>query len=216
MNNQVKRSNTHVVNHAIIADALAHLRNQYTALSTFRHFSDRICQVLFSEVVKNLELEVGETITPLEVSVKTQTIKEEIVLIPILRSGLAMLSPALRLLPEVKVGFIGLERNEETAIAKEYYWKCPKIREGDMVIITDPMLATGGSMLQLLDKITSKSPKEVRIVSVVTAPEGINLIGNKYPNVKIFTAAIDKCLNDVKYIVPGIGDYGDRYFGTTV
>ncbi len=112
------------------------------------------------------------------------------------------------------MGVVGLQRDEKTAVASEYYWKLPKINENSVVIITDPMLATGGSLLHLLKKITPLKPKEIRIVCVMAAPEGIAAIRAEYPEVKIFTAAIDERLNEKKYIVPGLGDYGDRYFGT--
>jgi len=208
-------SNTIIVNHPFIIDSLSHLRDQYTDLAKFRRHSDRLCELLFAEAIKGLEFENVEITTPLEVTIKAKKLKDEVIIVPVLRSGLAMLFGAMQLLPKSKIGFIGLERDEKTAVAREYYCKLPNIRQNSIVIITDPMLATGGSLLHLLEKIKTQKPKEIRIVSVISAPEGLMFIRKKFPKVKIFTAAIDQKLNKFKYIVPGIGDYGDRYFGTS-
>ncbi len=208
--------NVQIVDHPFVVDSLAHLRDCRVDLPHFRRHSDQLCRLLFAEAIRGLDFKSVEVTTPLEVSVKCRKLQDEIILLPILRAGLAMLSGALQLLPKSKVGFAGLERNEETAIAKKYYWKVPVIRKNSVVIITDPMLATGGSILYVLKKIQGEKPKEIRIVSVIAAPEGIKVIQKEFPGVKIIVAAIDSHLNKIKYIVPGIGDYGDRYFGTTV
>jgi len=207
---------TIVVDHPFVTDSLSHLRDQFTEVAKFRRHSDQLCRLLFAEAIRGLEFDVVDVTTPLEVTIKAQKLKDEVIVVPVLRSGLAMLFAALDLLPKSKVGFVGLERDENTAIAREYYYKMPKIRPNSVVIVTDPMLATGGTLLHLLKKIAPQKPKELRVVSVISAPEGIALIRKEFPEVKIFTAAIDECLNDVKYIVPGLGDYGDRYFGTSV
>ena len=133
---------------------------------------------------------------------------------PVLRAGVAMLFEAIKLLPNAKVGFVGLERDENTAVASQYYWKLPPITQDSTIIVIDPMLATGGSLVHLLRQILPKKPKQIIIVSVIAAPEGVALIEKEFPNVKIYTAALDKGLDDKKFIVPGLGDYGDRYFGT--
>lgn len=206
--------NTILVDHPFVIDSLTHLRNQASDLVKFRRHSDHLCQLLFAEAIRGLEFNEIEVTTPLNVKIKTQKLKDEIVIVPVLRSGLAMLFAAIDLLPKSKVGFIGLERDEKTAQAKEYYCKLPTIEPNSVVIVTDPMLATGGSLLYLLRNIQPKKPKEIRVVCVIAAPEGIAAIRQEFPNVKIFTAAIDQHLNATKYIVPGLGDYGDRYFGT--
>jgi uracil phosphoribosyltransferase len=206
---------THVIDHPFITDDLSHLRDQQTELASFRRHSDQICQLLFAEAIRGLEFVDRPITTPLEIEMSSKRLKDEVVVVPVLRAGLAMLFGALHLLPKSKVGFVGLQRDETTAIAFEYYWKLPQIRKNSVVIITDPMLATGGSLLHLLRKISPLSPKEIRIVCVIAAPEGLALIRKEYPNVDIFTAAVDDHLNESKYIVPGLGDYGDRYFGTT-
>ena len=211
-----KDKKTIVVDHPFITDSLAHLRDQYTELAKFRRHSDQLCRLLFAEAIRGLDFNEVDVTTPLEVTIQAKKLKDEVIVVPVLRSGLAMLFGALDLLPKSKIGFVGLERDEETAVAHEYYYKMPKIRANSVVIVTDPMLATGGTLLNLLQKLAPQKPKELRVVSVISAPEGIEAIRKEFPEVKIFTAAIDKCLNEVKYIVPGIGDYGDRYFGTSV
>lgn len=151
--------------------------------------------------------------TPLE-TVSTHKLADEVVVVPVLRAGLAMLFGAMKVLPKSKIGFVGLERDEETAIAHQYYWKLPPITSNSVVIVTDPMLATGGSISHLLERVSKENPKQLRVVSVIAVPEGIKAIHDKFPQVEIFVGAVDDRLNDRKYIVPGLGDYGDRYFGT--
>lgn len=205
----------HLVEHPFVVDSLSHLRDQRTSLEKFREYSDRICSFLFAEAVAGLTFRKEQISTPLA-KIKVAKINDEIIIIPVLRSGIAMLFGAMKLLPRIKVGFVGMERNEETAVAREYYWKLPKITSNSVVIITDPMLATGGSIAHLINKVIKEKPKAIRIVSVVAAPEGIDRLKKEFPklDLEIFVAAVDDQLNNKKYIVPGLGDYGDRYFGT--
>lgn len=203
----------HVIDHPFAQDSLTHLRNKETDLQKFRHHSDKICQLLFSEAIRGLALELFQIQTPLE-QMKSPKLADEIIVVPVLRSGIAMLFGAMHLLPKSKIGFVGLERDEKTAIAHEYYWKLPAINDNSVVIVTDPMLATGGSIAHLIERVEKEKPKQIRVVSVISAPEGIKLINDRFPEVEIFTASIDQKLNNNKYIVPGLGDYGDRYFGT--
>lgn len=205
--------NVTVVDHPFISDSLTHLRNKHSGTQKFRHHSDKICNLLFTEAIRGLDLEDVTIETPLK-SMKSKKLIDEIIIVPVLRSGIAMLFGAMTLLPKSKIGFVGLERDEETAIAAEYYWKLPPIHEFSVIIVTDPMLATGGSIAHVIEKVEQKHPKEIRIVSVVAAPEGIRAIKKNFPQVKVFTGAIDDHLNDRAFIVPGLGDYGDRYFGT--
>jgi uracil phosphoribosyltransferase len=201
------------VTHAFVRDSLGYLRNKNTQLGEFRRHSDRVCQYLFTEAVRDLPLATETIETPLAPTA-VEKLVAEVVVVPIFRAGLAMLFGAMHLLPSSKVGFVGLERDEETAMAREYYWKMPELTRDSLVIITDPMLATGGSILHVLRRLMKIPVKEIRIVSVVAAPEGIKVIHQEYPLVMIFTAGVDDHLNDRAYIVPGLGDYGDRYFGT--
>ncbi len=202
-----------IVFHPFVQDSLTHLRDKNTPVHKFRWHSDRICQYLFTEAIFDIATKEIEIETPLT---KTKGIKltEEVVIVPVLRSGVCMLFGALQVLPKSKVGFVGLARDEETAIASEYYWKMPVLTEKSVVIITDPMLATGGSILHVLYQLRDLHPQEIRIVCVIAAPEGIAAIHQEFPEIKIVTAGVDSHLNQRKYIVPGLGDYGDRYYGT--
>jgi uracil phosphoribosyltransferase len=136
-----------------------------------------------------------------------------VVAIPVLRSGLGILGPVLELLPRVSVGYIGLERDEETAVARIYYKKLPSM-EGKVPLLLDPMLATGGSAAQALDLIKEAGGRNPLMICVVAAPEGVKVLEKRHPEVKIYTAALDEGLNDRAFIVPGLGDFGDRLFGT--
>ena len=205
--------NVHISKHPFILDSLTHLRDKKTPVDSFRRHSDRLCHLLFAEAISGLDFKTVAIETPLE-NIKAQKLADEIVVVPVLRSGICMLFGALDLLPKSRIGFVGLQRDEETAVASEYYWKLPPIGKHSVVIVTDPMLATGGSILHLLRRVSMEQCKEMRVVCVIAAPEGIKAIHQEFPDVQIFTAAIDTHLNDKKYIVPGLGDYGDRYFGT--
>jgi uracil phosphoribosyltransferase len=204
-----------LVKHPLIDHSLTILRDKTTSLEEFRKHSAIVSKILFLESTKNLNLKPKNVQTPLE-KFEGRELSEKVIVIPVLRAGLAMLFALQEILPTVSVGFIGLERDEKTAIARQYYQKFPKIEKHNNVIVIDPMLATGGSIDNTLEILKEKGIEDVVIVSVLSAPEGLERINKKYPNVIIFTAAIDKGLNDVKYILPGLGDYGDRYFGTEV
>ena len=204
-----------VVKHPLIENSLTILRDKNTRLEVFREHSAVISKILFLEATKTLNLKPKEIETPL-VSFTGSEVSGRIVVVPILRAGLAMLFAVQEILPTVAVGLIGLERDEETARAREYYRKFPKILPDDKIFIIDPMLATGGSIDDTLQALKEKGIKADFVISIVSAPEGIARIVKKYPDVSIFTAVIDKELNAKKYIVPGLGDYGDRYFGTDV
>jgi uracil phosphoribosyltransferase len=184
------------IDHPIAQKALEYLRNRDLPYDKFRFHSDALCRLLVVEATGNIPDE------------------SDVVVIPILRAGLAMLPAALQILPKAKVGFVGLARDEETAVASEYYWKIPKITENTTLVILDPMLATGGSVHHVLIKLKEHQTNEKRLVSVIVTPEGVEKLQTDFPEVQIYAAAIDKGLDERKYIVPGLGDYGDRYFGT--
>jgi uracil phosphoribosyltransferase len=206
-------TNVHIVDHPLVIDSLTHLRDKNTDVETYRHYSDQLCQLLFAEAIRGLDFNTVKVETPLT-GTKGKKLAEEIVLVPVLRSGIAMLFSAMQLLPKSKVAFVGMARDEETAVASEYYWKFPTLSKKSVVMVTDPMLATGGSLLHLLRRVKKEAHKELRVVCVIAAPEGIKAIHAEFPEVQIFTASVDSHLNEKKYIVPGLGDYGDRYFGT--
>jgi uracil phosphoribosyltransferase len=204
-----------LVKHSLIENSLTILRDKNTKLEEFREHSAVVSKILFLEAVKNLNLKPKKIETPLTIFNGSE-ISGRIVVVPVLRAGLAMFFAIQEIFPAVLVGLIGLERDEATAIAREYYRKFPKILPDDKVFVIDPMLATGGSIDDTLKALETKGITVDCVISIVSAPEGIARVVKKYPDISIFTAAIDKELNDKKYIVPGLGDYGDRYFGTDV
>lgn len=202
----------HVSDHPLVADCLAGLRDARTEPDEFRSLSNRIITMLVYEATRDLATRHDVVRTPLQAA-DTQRIAAEVVAIPVLRAGLGLLGPVLDLLPRVSVGYIGLERDEETTVARIYYNKLPRL-EGKVPLLLDPMLATGGSGAQALELIKAAGGAGPRMISIVAAPEGVRRIEAAHPEVEIFTAALDQGLNDRAYIVPGLGDYGDRLFGT--
>lgn len=201
-----------IIKTAITLDALSHLRDKETSTKNFRYYSQKICYELLAHAVSDGDLTTRRIVTPVE-EVDAKILSKNLVIIPIFRAGLAFLPAGIALFPQAKFGFVGLARDEETAVAHEYYWKVPDIGTDDIVLITDPMLATGGSLLHVLQKLAHFS-RQIRIISVIAAPEGIEAVRKEFPDIQIITGAVDKELNAQKYIVPGLGDYGDRYFGT--
>jgi uracil phosphoribosyltransferase len=205
--------NTHIVTHPLIHHSLTILRDMETHTESFKRHAAIVSELLIMEATRDLPTIKKEVQTPLT-SFIGQGVDDSLVLVPVLRAGLSMLFAALEFLPWASVGFIGLERDEKTAIAHEYYKKFPDNLESKRILILDPMLATGGSLIDTMTALQQKGARDVRAVCVVAAPEGIKLVNSTFPEMKIFTAAVDNHLNDQKYIVPGLGDFGDRYFGT--
>lgn len=206
-------SPVNVVTHPLIAHSLTILRDKKTRTEEFRRHADVVSKILLIEASKQMKLKSLIIETPLS-PCKGKELQDEVVVVPVLRAGLAMLFAFQEMLPKASVGFIGLERDEKTAIAREYYKKIPKILSTHIVYVVDPMLATGGSMDDTISAVKQKGAKRIVSVSIVSAPEGIKRISEHHPDVQIITAAIDEKLNDKAYIVPGLGDFGDRYFGT--
>jgi uracil phosphoribosyltransferase len=202
----------HVSRHPAVQDCLAGLRDVRTGPEEFRALSRKILTFLVYEATLDLPTRTATVRTPLE-DAPASYIDREVVAIPVLRAGLGLLGPVMDLLPKVSVGYIGLERDEETAIARIYYKKLPPLA-GKIPLLLDPMLATGGSGSQAIDLIKEAGGDGTRMVCVVAAPEGVRAIEERHPEVQIFTAALDKGLNSRAFIVPGLGDFGDRLFGT--
>jgi len=188
------------------------LRDRATQPEEFRVLARKIITLLVYEATADLPVVHGTVLTPLKEADAT-SVEQEVVAIPVLRAGLGLLGPVLELLPRVSVGYIGLERDEQTAVARIYYEKLPDL-VGKVPLLLDPMLATGGSAARALDLIKEAGGRNTRMVCVVAAPEGVKVLEERHPEVKIFTAALDEGLNDRAYIVPGLGDFGDRLFGT--
>jgi uracil phosphoribosyltransferase len=195
-----------------VADSLVGLRDRLTEPEEFRELARKVITLLLYEATADLPVRQATVQTPLKEAAAT-LVEREVVAIPVLRAGLGILGPALELLPHVSVGYIGLERDEETAVARIYYQKLPNL-VGKVPLLLDPMLATGGSAAQALDLIKEAGGVDPRMVCIVAAPEGVKVVEDRHPEVHIFTAALDEGLNDRAYIVPGLGDFGDRLFGT--
>ena len=201
-----------ISSHPLVADSLRGLRDRATPPEEFRVLARNVITMLLYEATADLEVRHGTVQTPLA-EADAVTIEREVVAIPVLRAGLGLLAPVLELLPRVSVGYIGLERDEETAVARIYYQKLPRL-VGKVPLLLDPMLATGGSAAQALDLIKAAGGRDPRMICVVAAPEGVKVLEERHPEVDVYTAALDERLNDRSYIVPGLGDFGDRLFGT--
>jgi uracil phosphoribosyltransferase len=201
-----------VVDHPLAQHLLARLRDVSTPPPVFRTIAKRLTIALVLEAVRELPTVEIEVETPLE-RTSGRSIFPDLVAVPILRAGLGMLEAVAELFPEVSVGYIGLERDDATLRPTSYYEKLPPI-EGRHVLLLDPMLATGGSATRACTSIAAKGPAEIRFVCVVAAPQGVARMEQEHPDVPIFTAALDRDLNDKAYILPGLGDFGDRLFGT--
>ena len=202
----------HVSSHPIVQHCLAGLREQSTEPEEFRSLARRAITLLLYEATRDLPIREGTVRTPLADAPSVE-VANEVVAIPVLRAGLGILSPVLDLLPRVSVGYIGLERDERTAVARIYYRKLPDLA-GKVPLLLDPMLATGGSAVQAVDLIEEAGGRGTRMVCIVAAPEGVRALEERHPDVDVYTAALDQGLNDRAFIVPGLGDFGDRLFGT--
>lgn len=209
----VRMTKVHLVSHPLIDHSLAILRDINTKTEEFRKHAGIVSKILLIEATKGLQAKNVKIVTPLA-PILAKRLKDEIVVVPVLRAGIAMLFALQDFLPAAGVGFIGLERDERTAVAREYYLKLPKIFKTHKVLVLDPMLATGGSLDDTISILKLKGAEHIICICIVSAREGIQRINKKYPEVSIYTAAVDTSLNDRKFIVPGLGDFGDRYFGT--
>jgi uracil phosphoribosyltransferase len=205
--------NITTVQHPLIAHSLTVLRNQNTSTDEFRRHAAIVSKILLIQATADFATKKKRIKTPLE-PFSGEVLQEEIIVVPVLRSGLAMLRAVEDFLPSIRVGFIGLERDEKTAVAREYYAKIPEILSTHRVMIVDPMLATGGSLDDTIRAVKARGAKKISAVCIVAAPEGVSRIESSHPDVTIVTAAIDVRLDKRKFIVPGLGDFGDRYFGT--
>ena len=201
------------VKHPCVQHKLALIRNKDTGHKKFRELATEITMFVCYEALKQVRVKQVEVKTPLAIA-KCHKIADALVVVPILRAGVGMLEGILDLVPTARVGFIGLYRDEETKEPVAYYQKLPPQIEGGMCIVIDPMLATGGSTVAALDLLKEQGASNIVVVCIVTCPEGIKTVEDAHPDVQIFTASIDDRLDGHKYIVPGLGDAGDRLFGT--
>ena len=203
----------YVLNHPLITHKLAIMRDKNTSTKDFRQNLDEIAGLMAYEITRNLPTKEVTVETPMGECVTSQ-IAKDVVLVPILRAGLGMTTGILNLVPTAKVGHIGLYRDEETLEPHEYFGKFPPNLEDAVVMVVDPMLATGGSAEAAITMVKRRGAKQIRLVCLVGVREGVERVQKAHPDVDIYLAALDKQLNEIGYIVPGLGDAGDRIFGT--
>lgn len=202
------------LNHPLIEHKLAILRDKNTGTKEFRELVREISMFLCYEAMKDAKLEKVEVETPIE-KIKTGKLNEDkFAFIPILRAGMGMLDGVISVVPNAKIGHIGMYRNEATFEPVNYFFKVPKDIDKREIILLDPMLATGGSAIDAIEMLKSRGAKAIKFLCIIAAPEGIKKVEDAHPDVQIYCGSIDKKLNNNKYIVPGLGDAGDRIFGT--
>ena len=207
-------STLHVVNHPLIAHKLSIMRNKKTGSKDFRELLEEIGLLMGYEITRDLPLKDVVIETPVTKMTAKMIAGKKLAIVPILRAGLGMTDGLLRLVPVAKVGHIGMYRDPETHLPVEYYCKLPEDIEDRIVILVDPMLATGGSACDAVRKLKEYGCKNIRMMCLVAAPEGVAKMQEECPDVDIYAAALDERLNDHAYIIPGLGDAGDRIFGT--
>lgn len=205
--------NVTVIDHPVVARDLSILRDVNTETTDFRAAMARIATILAYFALKELPLRQSKIKTPIT-QTKGYKIDTEIIVVPILRAGLSLVNAIINFVPDAKVGHLGMYRDETTHDPVDYYSKLPAGLSSGQVLLVDPMLATGGSADDAIGFLKKQGAKQIRFISLISAPEGLERIQTKYPDVSIITAAIDEKLNDDAFIVPGLGDAGDRYFGT--
>jgi uracil phosphoribosyltransferase len=209
-----QNNNVHVIDHPLVQHKLSLMRNKEASTNSFRRLLNELAMLMTYEVTRDVPMHEVEVHTPLETT-KTKVIDgKKLVFVSILRAGTGILDGMLNVVPGARVGHIGLYRDPKTLMAVEYYFKMPQNMEERDVIVVDPMLATGNSAIAAVERLKELSPKTIKFVCLLTCPEGVAAMQKAHPDVPIYTAAIDRELNDHGYILPGLGDAGDRMFGT--
>ena len=203
----------HLIEHPLVHDALVELRDARTAPPQFRRAANRISVLLAAEALRDVPSTPDIVQTPLGPA-DGRRITGDVVVVPVLRAGLGMLDAVLELLPAARVGHIGLQRDEATAIASKYYSKLPHDLADSFVLMIDPMLATGGSAVAAIDLLKAAGARTIRMICIVAAPDGVALVERHHPDVVVYTPVVDRALDAHKFIVPGLGDFGDRLYGT--
>lgn len=208
--------NFHVMKHPLIEHKLTILRDKKTGTKDFRELVNEIARLLAYEVSRDLPLEDIEVETPIMKTTQKTLSGKKVVIVPILRAGLGMVDGILDLIPAARVGHVGLYRDEETMQPVEYFVKMPNNIENRHLYVVDPMLATGGSAISAIDSLLERGAKleNIKFICIVAAPEGVKALNDAHPGVQIYTAGLDEKLNDSAYIIPGLGDAGDRLYGT--
>lgn len=207
-------SNVHVFEHPLIQHKLSFIRDVKTSSKDFRQLTNEVGMLMGYELTRDLPLEDVEVTTPVEKTMCKRLSGKKIVFVPILRAGLGMVDGLMALIPAARVGHIGLYRDPETLQPHEYFVKIPSEPEKRQFIVVDPMLATGGSAIAAINSLKQRGVTDIKFMCLIAAPEGVELLKEAHPDVDIFIAALDSHLNDHGYIVPGLGDAGDRIFGT--
>ena len=203
-----------VAEHPLVKHKISHLRDKSTGTKEFKELVSEIATLLCYEATRDLPTEKVEIETPLTLTSQPVLSGRKLALVPILRAGLGMVDGMLTLLPAAKIGHIGLYRNEETLEPVEYYCKLPADINEREVIVLDPMLATGGSAVDAITQIKKRGAKHIKFICIIAAPQGVEKLRSSHPDVDIYIGQLDECLNENGYIVPGLGDAGDRIFGT--
>ncbi|HOP62935.1 MAG TPA: uracil phosphoribosyltransferase [Spirochaetota bacterium] len=203
----------HEINHPFLKHKLTALRDLKTEHKEFRELANEITMLICYDALKNIEIEDYQIETPMA-PMTGKRMKNDIVVVPILRAGVGMLDGILTLVPNARVGFVGMYRDHDTKMPVEYYSKLPEDIKNPLVFIIDPMLATGGSVVATIDLLKKEGFNNIVLISIISAPEGIKAVEDAHPDVEIYTGNIDDYLDDNKYIIPGLGDAGDRLFGT--
>ncbi len=207
-------ANVHILDHPLIRHKIAIIRDKNTCTKQFREIISEIATLMAYESFKDVPTQNIEVETPLERVEQTVVKENSIAIVPILRAGLGMVDGILSLFPAAKVGHIGLYRNEETLEPQEYYCKLPVGIEDKVVMVVDPMLATGGSACDAIKMLKKRGCKNIKLMSIIGAPEGVEKVAEAHPDVEVYVSTLDRCLNQNGYILPGLGDAGDRIFGT--
>ena len=210
----MENKNVVFLNHPLIQHKISMLRDEKTGTNEFRKLVEEIAVLMGYEALRDLPVEDVEVKTPIETCKTPMLSGKKLVVVPILRAGLGMMNGMLTLVPSAKVGHIGLSRNEKTHQAEEYYCKMPDSLDQRQIVIVDPMLATGGSAVSAADFIKKRGGKNIKFMCIIAAPEGVEVLTKAHPDVKLFIGNLDRCLNENAYICPGLGDAGDRIFGT--
>ena len=203
----------HIIDHPLVLHKLSIMRNKETSTMKFRELLEEISMLMGYEITRDMPLTYEEIETPLMPMNAPKIAGKKVVVVPILRAGLGMVEGLTRLIPSARIGHIGLYRDEETCRPVFYYYKMPAHKDRQ-VILTDPMLATGGSACDAIDRLKKDGFKDIRLMSLVASPQGVKAVMEQHPDVDIYLASLDEGLNDRNYILPGLGDAGDRIFGT--